>query len=60
MIGDSLFDLQMAQNAGMDALGVSWGVQEADSLQDLEPTGLIHEMNELPDWLLQQAGVRVA
>lgn len=60
MIGDSLFDLQMAQNAGMDALGVSWGVQGAGSLQDLEPTGLIHEINELPGWLLQQAGVQVA
>lgn len=60
MIGDSLFDLQMAENAGMDALGVSWGVQEAEKLLDLEPAGLIHEMIELPDWLQQRAGTRVA
>jgi phosphoglycolate phosphatase len=60
MIGDSLFDLQMADNAGMDALGVSWGVQEPQSLLDLEPAGLIYEMIELPDWLRQKAGIRVA
>jgi len=60
MIGDSLFDLQMAENAGMDALGVSWGVQEAEKLLGLEPTGLIHEMIELPGWLQQKAGSRVA
>jgi phosphoglycolate phosphatase len=60
MIGDSLFDLQMAGNAGMDALGVSWGVQEAEQLQNLEPAGLIHEIAELPAWLKQGSKTRVA
>jgi phosphoglycolate phosphatase len=60
MIGDSLFDLQMANNAGMDALGVAWGVQGARQLQDLEPAGLIHEITELPIWLKQSSKTRVA
>jgi len=60
MIGDSLFDLQMAGNAGMDALGVSWGVQEAEQLQNLEPAGLIHEIAELPTWLKRGSKTWVA
>jgi phosphoglycolate phosphatase len=60
MIGDSLFDLQMATNAGMDGLGVSWGVQQGEALQALDPVGLIHEILELPAWLEKHAATRVA
>ena len=60
MIGDSLFDLQMATNAGMDGLGVSWGVQESAALQSLDPVGLIHDILELPGWLEKNAATRVA
>jgi phosphoglycolate phosphatase len=60
MIGDSLFDIQMAGNAGMDALGVSWGVQEAEQLLSLEPLAVINEIDELPIWLKQRSETRVA
>ena len=60
MIGDSLYDLQMAANARMDSLGVSWGVQGSEDLQALNPVGLIHEILELPSWLDENAETRVA
>lgn len=60
MIGDSLFDLQMATNAGMDGLGVSWGVQQSHALQALDPVGLIHDILELPTWLDKHAAADVA
>lgn len=35
MIGDTVFDLEMAANAGMDGWGVSYGSHSAETLQDL-------------------------
>ena len=51
MIGDSTFDLQMANNAGMDALAVSYGVQSCDRLLEHKPIGCIHEFDEIHQWL---------
>lgn len=51
MVGDSIFDLQMAINAGMDAVGVSYGAQEASVLQRYKPCQLIEDFNQLPQWL---------
>lgn len=60
MIGDSLFDLQMAHNAGMESLAVSWGVQSTDNLASLGPAGLIHDIREMPAWLKQRDRNKVA
>ena len=60
MIGDSVFDLQMASNAGMESLAVSWGVQSSNNLQALGPAGMIHHIREMPGWLQQQASIKVA
>lgn len=51
MIGDTEYDLQMALNAGMDALAVSYGVHDAARLLKLQPQGLIGSISELPGWL---------
>lgn len=51
MIGDTEYDLQMAANAGMDALAVSYGVHTAESLLKQRPQGLIERFAQLPDWL---------
>ncbi len=37
MVGDSSFDLQMARNAGMDSVAVSYGAQSIDALKLFEP-----------------------
>jgi phosphoglycolate phosphatase len=51
MVGDSTFDLQMANNAGMDALAVSYGVQSCDRLLEHKPIGCIHQFDEIHQWL---------
>ncbi len=51
MIGDTVYDLEMARRAGADALGVTWGVHAAWRLEALEPAGLLADLQALPEWL---------
>jgi phosphoglycolate phosphatase len=51
MIGDSVYDLQMANNIKMDALAVSYGVHEKKQLREHNPVGMIDHITELTDWL---------
>lgn len=51
MIGDSEYDIQMANNIKMDALAVSYGVHDVDRLMQCQPKGFINHMGELPTWL---------
>ena len=51
MIGDTEFDLQMAQNAGVKALGVSYGVHEKARLLACEPLACLDSLAEAGEWL---------
>lgn len=51
MIGDSEYDLQMANNIAMDALAVMCGVHDRERLLEQNPMGLIQSVTEMPDWL---------
>lgn len=51
MIGDSVFDLQMAKNAKMDVVGVTYGAQEALVLQQHRPNTMIGHFEQLATWL---------
>jgi phosphoglycolate phosphatase len=51
MVGDTEFDLQMASNAGMSALAVSYGVHDAERLRACKPLDLLHAIGDLPNWL---------
>lgn len=53
MVGDSCYDLQMANNANMPAAGITWGVHDAERLQQEKPLGIIHHIDELPALLRQ-------
>ena len=55
MIGDTTHDLQMAQNAGAAAVGVSFGAHDHESFAPLNPLFVAHSTPELQDWLLDQA-----
>jgi phosphoglycolate phosphatase len=55
MVGDSSFDLQMARNAGMDSVAVSYGAQSIDALKMFEPRLAIDRFSELHAWLSQRA-----
>lgn len=34
MVGDTVFDIEMARNAGVRSVGVAWGYHESEELQD--------------------------
>ncbi len=55
MIGDTSYDLQMAKNAGVNAVGVSYGAQPADAWQDLNPVQQFDNFTALSEWLLAYA-----
>ncbi len=51
MIGDTIYDLSMAQQANMSALAVSYGVQTQAELLEYHPLACINAITQLPDWL---------
>jgi phosphoglycolate phosphatase len=51
MVGDTTHDLQMALNAGVDSVGVSYGAHEADFLETCQPKAVVHSIAELREWL---------
>ncbi len=52
MIGDTTYDMQMAQAIGMDRVGVSYGVHAQVNLEKHHPETIVHSIAELQDWLL--------
>lgn len=56
MIGDTSHDLEMARNAGVDAVGVSWGAHPAAALEALTPAACLHQMADLYAWLEARVG----
>ncbi|WP_434562075.1 HAD-IA family hydrolase [Pseudomonas sp. Z5-35] len=55
MVGDSSFDLQMARNAGMGSVAVSYGAQTIEALKAFEPCLAIDHFPELHAWLSRRA-----
>jgi phosphoglycolate phosphatase len=55
MIGDSSYDLQMAENAGVKSLAVAYGAQPAEKLAGFNPQVIFNQFNELSEWLLTHA-----
>ncbi len=51
MIGDTIYDLQMGQAAGVDTCAVTYGAHSAGDLQKVSPTWLAHSVEELVDIL---------
>jgi len=51
MVGDTEYDLQMASNAGIASLGVSYGVHHPDRLWLCRPQTIIDEIGALLNWL---------
>jgi phosphoglycolate phosphatase len=47
MIGDTVFDLQMAHNAGVKSIAVSWGYHQVEQLTSAGPHAMIDHFDEL-------------
>jgi len=55
MIGDTVHDLKMAAHAGVPAVGVSHGAHPKRDLAALEPLACVENIEELTQWLAQNA-----
>ncbi len=51
MIGDSEYDLQMANNANMHSLAVSYGVHDVSRLLLQQPIGCVDNVKEISNWI---------
>lgn len=51
MIGDTSHDLQLARNAGVPSVAVSYGAHRPDDLLPHAPLFVAHSVAELHDWL---------
>lgn len=51
MIGDTTHDLQMAVNAGVACIGVSYGAHEPAAFDSYAPRFVAHSVPELGEWL---------
>ncbi len=51
MVGDTVYDLQMARGAGMHGLGVTYGVHERERLLAQNPLACLDSFPEVCQWL---------
>ncbi len=55
MIGDTSYDLQMAKNANVPAVAVTYGAQPREKLLDYSPIALFDDFASLSKWLMENA-----
>ena len=55
MIGDTTHDLQMAANAGVDAIALTCGAHVMDDLRALQPLACLADFRDLVQWLKTNA-----
>ena len=56
MVGDSTFDLQMAINANVSSLAVTYGSQTKKQLDNLEALDYVNNPYEMFDWIRKYEG----
>jgi len=54
MIGDTEYDLQMANNAAASSIGVTYGVHDKQRLLNCSPLTCVDSVNDLHRWLFHQ------
>lgn len=57
MIGDTTFDMEMAKNAGVVAVGVSWGYHSVDHLRASGADKIVETWSELLDYVDEEIGM---
>jgi len=55
MVGDTTHDLQMAKNAGVSGLAVSFGAHPLAALEAEHPLACVHTPRDMARWLLERA-----
>jgi phosphoglycolate phosphatase len=54
MIGDTSYDMQMAENASVQAVAVTFGAQSRDKLSAYNSLETFHQFDDLSAWLLSK------
>lgn len=52
MIGDTSFDMEMAKNALVDRIGVSFGAHSVETLKEFEPKAIVNSFSDLEKLLV--------
>ncbi|AYR20020.1 HAD family hydrolase [Alcaligenes faecalis] len=52
MVGDTVHDIHMAANAGMDSVAVTYGAHDPQTLAKAEPTVMVDDVAQMRDWVL--------
>ena len=55
MIGDTTHDMEMAQAAGVQRLGVTYGAHPREALLDYDPVACVDDIEGLRQWLARHA-----
>ena len=53
MVGDTEYDMLMANSLGMDTLAVSYGVHDKTDILKHKPLSCVDSIVEMSDWLLE-------
>ena len=51
VIGDAIYDMQMAKSAGATAIGVAWGYAPVSELIEAGADHIAHAPNDILDWM---------
>jgi phosphoglycolate phosphatase len=51
MVGDTTYDMQMARDAGVDRIGVSYGAHAASRLLEFGPLQIVDSLHHFEQWL---------
>ncbi|NNG76774.1 HAD-IA family hydrolase [Acinetobacter sp. ANC 4277] len=60
MVGDTSYDLEMAQNIAMPRIGVSYGVHTPETLAQFNPLAIAEDVASLHQFLLNQVNLKQA
>ena len=52
VIGDSVYDLEMANNARVDAIGVTTGIHDKDHLASKNPVSVVDSLEDVLEVIL--------
>jgi phosphoglycolate phosphatase len=51
VVGDAIYDMQMAKSAGAAAIGVSWGYASVSELIEAGADHIAHVPRDILDWM---------
>lgn len=59
MVGDTTHDVDMAHNAGVDSLAVTYGAHDPDTLKKSKPTQIVDTVSDLHAWVMPRLAINL-